>query len=337
MPDKLVSIIIPTFNRAYLIAETLNSIINQTYTNWECLIIDDGSTDGTADLIAAYIDKDKRFQYHQRSADKVKGANACRNFGFELSNGIYIKWFDSDDIMHPDFLEKQVTVLEKNKELGFCAAFSKIFAKSIHDAYDDFNPQMIYDTNAMFHFIIGELYFLTPSSLWKREVLDNKELFDETLSNAQETDFNFRRLTENVRFCYIEEALFFVRRGHKSIDSEASTNPISLQSQFDYFQKVYKVLNSNECNIEEDKIEKLKQYIIYRKMHFFYEIRLLLKFNKSIKNFKSILENLRDLNLSYYDTVRLYVGIAVIILTKKGFRLIHLKRFDIRIKDKTII
>ena len=334
MPNKLVSIIIPTFNRADLIAETLNSIVNQIYTNWECLIIDDESTDETASLIAGYIDKDKRFQYHQRPIDRIKGANACRNFGFELSNGMYIKWFDSDDIMHPDFLEKQVGVLDKNKELGFCAAFSKIFTKTIHDANEDFIPQMIYDKNALFHFIIGELYFLTPSSLWRREVLNNKELFDETLSNAQETDFNFRRLTENVRFCYIEDVLFFVRRGHKSIDSEASTNPISLQSQFDYFQKVYKVLNSNECNIEEDKIKKLKKYILYRKLHFFYEIRLLVKFNKSIKNFKSILENLKNVKLSDYDTVRLYVGITVIILTKKGFRLIHLKRFDIRIKDK---
>lgn len=333
MSNKLVSIIIPTYNRADLLGETLNSVAKQIYTNWECLIIDDGSTDDTANLITAYIDKDERFQYHQRPAHKIKGANACRNFGFELSKGVYIKWFDSDDIMHPDFLEKQVAVLEKNKELGFCAAFSKIFTKSIHDANEDFIPQMIYDTNALFHFILGELYFLTPSSLWKREVLNDKELFDETLSNAQETDFNFRRLTENVRFCYIKDVLFFVRRGHKSIDSEASTNPISLQSQFDYFQKVYKALNINNYNIEKEKIEKLKQYIIYRKMHFFYEIRLLVKFNKSIKNFKSILENLKNVKLSYYDAVRLYVGITVIILTKKGFRLIHLKRFDIRIKD----
>ena len=62
----LISIIIPTYNRAHLIGETLDSILVQTYPNWECIVVDDGSTDTTADVMREYIKKDNRFQYHQR-------------------------------------------------------------------------------------------------------------------------------------------------------------------------------------------------------------------------------------------------------------------------------
>ena len=112
--NPLLSIIIPTYNRAHLIGETLDSVLGQTYKNWECIIVDDGSTDKTPEVIANYIQKDSRFQFYNRPSDRPKGANACRNFGYEISTGKYVKWFDSDDIMHPEFLEKQINVLKTN-------------------------------------------------------------------------------------------------------------------------------------------------------------------------------------------------------------------------------
>ncbi|MCH3884982.1 glycosyltransferase family 2 protein [Tenacibaculum aquimarinum] len=121
MNNSLVSIIIPIYNRAHLIEETLDSITAQTYTNWECIIVDDGSTDNTAKILANYCVKDIRFQFHQRPLNRPKGANACRNFGFELSRGEYIKWFDSDDIMKPEFLKNQIDFLNNNAELNFCS------------------------------------------------------------------------------------------------------------------------------------------------------------------------------------------------------------------------
>ena len=112
--SPLVSIIIPTFNRANLIGETLDSVIGQTYTNWECIVIDDGSTDGTDKLLNIYLQKDTRIQYLQRPSERPKGANSCRNYGFEFSRGEYVNWFDSDDIMHPEKLEIQINQLQNN-------------------------------------------------------------------------------------------------------------------------------------------------------------------------------------------------------------------------------
>ena len=104
----LVSIIIPIFNRAHLIKETLNSILNQSYTNWECILVDDGSTDKTKETILKYCQNDSRISYFERPQQMLKGANSCRNYGFENSKGYYIQWFDSDDLMHYDKLKLQV-------------------------------------------------------------------------------------------------------------------------------------------------------------------------------------------------------------------------------------
>ena len=114
MNSPLISIIIPTYNRAHLIGETLDSILLQTYPNWECIVVDDGSADNTADVMRDNIKNDNRFQYHQRPDNRKKSPNSCRNYGFELSKGEYIKWFDSDDIMLPYLLEKQISSFVKN-------------------------------------------------------------------------------------------------------------------------------------------------------------------------------------------------------------------------------
>src|SRR5690606_34809029 len=106
--SPLVSIIIPTYNRAHLISETLDSVLAQTYTNWECIVVDDGSTDATEALLHDYMEKDKRFQYHKRPVNHLPGGNGARNYGFNQSQGEFIQWFDSDDLMVSEKLELQV-------------------------------------------------------------------------------------------------------------------------------------------------------------------------------------------------------------------------------------
>src|SRR5690606_15837655 len=113
----LVSIIIPTYNRALLIGETLDSVLAQTYTNWECIIVDDGSTDNTEEIIRKYCEKDSRITFYNRPADKVKGPNAARNFGIENSVGEFILSLDSDDLILPQHLDLKVKVFQSNPEV----------------------------------------------------------------------------------------------------------------------------------------------------------------------------------------------------------------------------
>lgn len=97
--QPLVSIIIPTYNRGHLIDETLDSVLAQTYPNWECIIVDDGSTDNTDTLVADYIAKDNRFQFFKLNH---KGVSFARNYGLKKISGAYIQFLDSDDLIHED-------------------------------------------------------------------------------------------------------------------------------------------------------------------------------------------------------------------------------------------
>ena len=111
---SLVSIVIPTYNRAHLIGETLDSVLEQTYTNWECIVVDDGSADDTETVVMDYVNRDTRFQFHKRPEKYKSGGNGARNYGFDVSKGEYVNWFDSDDLMLPDAIQSKLDAFEEN-------------------------------------------------------------------------------------------------------------------------------------------------------------------------------------------------------------------------------
>jgi glycosyltransferase involved in cell wall biosynthesis len=117
--NPLVSIIIPTYNRAHLIGETLDSILAQSYTNWECIVVDDGSADDTLEVIQKYIAKDSRFFFYSRPETKVKGASSSRNYGLSQSKGELIVFLDSDDWLLPNCLKQRVKFMIDNPTVNF--------------------------------------------------------------------------------------------------------------------------------------------------------------------------------------------------------------------------
>ena len=329
MEQKLVSVIIPTYNRADLIRQTLDSIKAQRYGNWECIVVDDGSSDGTQKLMEQYTQADPRIQYYLRPEDQAKGANGCRNYGFSRSRGEYIKWFDSDDLMHEDFLGRSVATLEAHPTLDFCATFSKIFTQTKADALEDFNPEVTNSQNALYQFIVGKLFFLTPAPLWKRTFLEDKPLFDETLHNAHETDFNFRMLVAGAQFTYIEETLFFVRRGHQSIDHVAGTNTKSYQSQFDYFDKVYQYLQGKTA-FDAKQTTALSNYTFFRKGIIYSQIVQLGDKLNGKRDLAILRDQLQSADMPTGAKIRFKIGFWLIWHFRKGYRLIYQKTFDLR-------
>jgi glycosyltransferase involved in cell wall biosynthesis len=105
--NPLISIIIPTFNREKLIAKTLDSVLIQTYHNWECIIVDDGSSDNSYTIIDKYLNKDNRFHFTKRNREP-KGASTCRNIGTNMASGEYLIFLDSDDVLDTLCLENRV-------------------------------------------------------------------------------------------------------------------------------------------------------------------------------------------------------------------------------------
>lgn len=114
----------PAYNCENYIKKALDSVINQTYKNWELIVVDDCSTDKTADIIKEFIKKDKRIKYHK--LDKNYGAAIARNKAIDIANGKYIAFLDSDDVWFPQKLTKQIKFMEDN-DYGFtCTSYIKI-------------------------------------------------------------------------------------------------------------------------------------------------------------------------------------------------------------------
>lgn len=263
MEKPLVSIIIPTYNRAHLIGETLDSVLAQTYENWECIVVDDGSTDNTDEVMARYCAKDSRFRYYHRPDEHKPGGNGARNFGFLMSKGEYVNWFDSDDLFHPEKINLQVAQLETNScDFSVCKTLS--FKDSISTAwFPRYND--IVSKDPLNDYITKRISWLTNPPLWRRCYLEKlSQLFDEDLRAAQEWDFHVRVLLNTQKYCTIEKPLVYLRNHSERI----STNEKEQEKRSKFYFSVRKnVLVNYKSKISKESENHLYRYIynLYKK------------------------------------------------------------------------
>lgn len=119
--DSLVSIIMPCYNASLYIEETINSVLNQKYTNWELLIVDDGSTDSSIKIIKSFMEKDDRITC---ITEENSGSAAARNMAIRVSSGRYLAFLDSDDVWHSDYLSVMISKIQKDKCLSHAVFYS---------------------------------------------------------------------------------------------------------------------------------------------------------------------------------------------------------------------
>ena len=122
--NRLVSIIMPTYNCGNFIGETIDSVIAQIYENWELIIVDDCSTDNTEEIVNVYRKKDSRIKYKKLATNS--GAAVARNRGIELADGKYIAFLDSDDLWQPKKLDTQIKFMNNNAYHFTCTSYNKI-------------------------------------------------------------------------------------------------------------------------------------------------------------------------------------------------------------------
>ncbi|MUP44172.1 glycosyltransferase family 2 protein [Gramella sp. BOM4] len=210
--ESLVSIIIPTYNRAYILGQSLDSVLAQHHRNWECIVIDDDSTDYTKELLEFYCTKDSRIKYFTRPNTRSKGANSCRNFGFEQSKGDYIQWFDSDDVMLENFLTTKVNEI-RGLDLVVCSGFI------CNTRLEKQGALAISSDKPLFRgMVTWEQQIVTNSVLFNRNFLEGKKLFDPKISRGQEANL-FSRLFYNLpesRYKIIDIPLFLYRQHETS-------------------------------------------------------------------------------------------------------------------------
>lgn len=213
-----VSILIPVYNREHLIIETLESIRSQSFLNWECILVDDHSTDNSVGVISGFISQDSRFKLYKRPSERLKGANACRNYGFEMAQGEFINWFDSDDIMHPEFINKKVAALIENSKLDGIISKTMMFENNIENITGKENRTFLTGTT-LEDFLKLKISWYLPDIMWNSAFLKNKSLFDEELLAGQDSDFYARMLIEQPNLEVINEYLTYYRKHPQNITS----------------------------------------------------------------------------------------------------------------------
>ena len=189
--EKLVSIIMPAYNCEDLIGITLDSVINQTYKNWEVIVVDDCSADHTAEVVQEYIKKDNRINYHK--LERNSGAAVARNKAIDIASGRYIAFLDSDDVWFPKKLTKQTRIMEKNGYGFTCTSYTKIgeqgeylnrtiVAKPKSD-YDGLlktcpgNSTVIYDAEKLGKFKIPDIKKRNDYVMWLQVIKKEKYLY----------------------------------------------------------------------------------------------------------------------------------------------------------------
>lgn len=281
-----VTIIMATYNRAHFILETLQSIQAQTFQNWECLIIDDGGTDNTTEVILPILEKDSRFQFLKRTELYKKGLPGCRNYGLDLAIGDYIIFFDDDDIAHPQNLELCVLELAHN-DISFCRYLRNVF-------FDDFDYNYDYSRKYTFFYIDlkdiekilkNELPFNSCAVMWKKECfLDNR--FVEHLMYAEEWELYPRIISSGFYGISINKTLFYGRKHAKSNTGEFyRQDPIRRES---FSEAILLVIE----NLKE------KELLSYSLLRYFVQISLNFK---ELNLFKKILYSI---NLSKFKKLK---------------------------------
>lgn len=213
MAEPLVSIIIPTYNRAHLIGETLDSILAQTYQNWECIVVDDGSIDNSEEIILNYNSNDSRIHFFRRPQKSIKGAPTCRNIGLEKACGEYIIFFDSDDLMTSDHIQKKITPL-LSLDYDFSITKTKYYNEVDESIERYYNFEQFELTP--YNYILQNLNFLTLDVCIESSIAKSIR-FNEVLKSGQEFNYFSKLIVKTQKFIFINEYVSLRRKHDDSI------------------------------------------------------------------------------------------------------------------------
>ncbi len=214
--NVLISCIITTFNRSSILPDAVNSILHQTYDNWELIIVDDQSTDQTRDVIADFEKTDNRIKGYHNSE---KGANRARNLGIQQASGKYIAFLDDDDISLPHRFERQLAALEKSSARFVVSWYEvKIRARPPYKRYRR---------------IIEKGQYVGFPSRWliEKELINEVGGFDPSMKAMQDAELSYRL---SKRTCFVQ---------HPEIVTQIFVTPDSTSSGFNAISGMLQLLD----------------------------------------------------------------------------------------------
>lgn len=293
--NMFFSIIIPAYNAEKTITKTLKSVVNQTYKNFEVLIIDDGSSDGTCNIVNRFIAKYGNFHYYKK---KNGGVSSARNYGIVKCKGNYICFLDSDDLLCSDYLDEfNKKISEKN--LDFCYCGYSIFNES-----GTYNVKTRFSNrNILYKYIGGKIKAQTSCFAIRKELIIQENIrFSEGISWGEDFEFFCKVMNKSSNCSFVKKRLFLYN-DNCMLNKLSSFDIKKIDKDFLIINKV-----QNEVNLSclEKKLllyYKLPGTILYRLYDSFnYNVDDILikeyynKYNKYI-SFIKLVNGLRSIKL----------------------------------------
>lgn len=186
MSIPVFSIIIPTYNRAQLVCRSIKSVQNQIYKNWECIVVDDSSTDNTSGIVQQFSKQDPRIKYLQNQ--RSRGAQGARNTGIQNAQGQWILLLDSDNEIEPDYLYQIYVYSETHPDVDIITNYLRIILPDGTESHTEWETS----GNILNDLLQGNTYVDNSSACIRKTILNNIGLLDEKCPSYQEWDTHIR-------------------------------------------------------------------------------------------------------------------------------------------------
>lgn len=270
--EIIVSVIVPCYNYAHFLGEALESVLAQTYTNWECIIINDGSPDNTEEVALKYCERDGRFKYFYKENG---GHSSARNFGIKNSSGKYILPLDSDDKISEVYLEKAVYVLNLEPDVKIVCLQTQLFCDS-----DEIIKMPPFELRSLL--IIN---YMVNSCMFRKEDFEKTNGYDETMLGFEDWNlwieilknggrvlelpligYYYRKKESSIYNLFLKDNkrvfkdLLKVYNNHIDVYSKYFDSPIQLIQENEKMKKIIKNYQESKTYKVGVKIRKLKNY-----------------------------------------------------------------------------
>lgn len=318
-----VSIILPVYNVEKYLSCCLDSILNQTFKDFECICVNDGSTDNSLKILQSYKEKDSRIKIISQNN---KGLSVARNVGINICSSPYITFVDSDDWLTINYLERLYNEIEKTKADIVRASYQfywqeqNVFVHAkIRKIYKIYNIKDDYE-----RFVKGYIGALAWGKLYKTKLIKDNNIYFYEKRSAEDNPFCALTFLYSRKICFITDEIYFYR---KHCDTISRNNEKMIVDNFHNFIRLTKELK------ERKKLNN-KKIINYLVNQFIYKISSLSKIKIvdkelvyiSIEHLNFCFNNLSGITL--YSKIKIYIAIRLIkIFREKSFKIFRIFKF----------
>ncbi|MGB1307999.1 MAG: glycosyltransferase family 2 protein [Oceanihabitans sp.] len=255
--NPMVSIIIPCYNSETTLEDTLVSVFNQNFQDWEVIMVNDGSPDNLEEVALKWTNKDKRFKYYKKENG---GLGSARNYGIQKAKGNYILPLDSDNKIRPDFVKKAIIVFEKDNSIGV------VYGNAMR--FGDVNEEWIIGDFDAFKMLSHN--YIDACALFRKSLLETIGGYEESLPHQGHEDWELwlRVMKTRYKFYYLNETTFDYRVLENSMINSFNKEMINLNVAYiknkhsDLYIKYYTNLYKQYVNEKEKRKPSLIKKIV---------------------------------------------------------------------------